>query len=324
MLGNIRLRLFGISLDETTVAKRGFLVSDEGVRENLEKVGRIFVEGYHAALLDDNPQTLALYLNQEIEEAYRGFAFEGAGMGLALLDMLTPWAGSRIQRFLDGPGNGHYYMIHVGVGWAMARLHRGVGVLKRLDPVVRWLAVEGYGFHEAYFYTTKTVDKQERPRQLTGYAQRAFDQGIGRCLWFVRGSDVEHIATTIDTFPTERHPDLWAGVGLSSAYAGGVDADTLNELAVAAGPHRPQLAQGTTFAVKTRHRAGNPTAHTDIACQILCGQPPEEVVKIFDAAEPTPNQNWAEPTLAQSKTEPAYEIWRRNIQVHFTRKEVYS
>ena len=315
-LGSLRQRLFGISLDETTVAKRGFLVGDEGIRENLEKVGRIFVEGYHGALRDPNPQTLAAYLNTAIENEYRGFAFEGAGMGLALLDMLTPWPSNRVQRLLDGPGNNHYYMIHVGVGWALARLHRRVErVLQRLDPVVGWLAVEGYGFHETYFYATKTIAKQERPKQLTGYAQRAFDQGIGRCLWFVCGSDVERIAATINAFSLARHPDLWAGVGLSSAYAGGVNSAALNALVVAAGPHRPQLAQGTTFAAKTRVRAGNPAAHTDIACQVLCGRSLEEVVGIFDAAEPALNQSEAEPT---------YEIWRRNIQSQFTRKEVLS
>ncbi|MBV7330546.1 DUF1702 family protein [Chloroflexi bacterium TSY] len=315
MLAPLRQRLFGISLEEVTVAKRGFLVSNEGVRENLEKIGGIFVEGYHSALRDPNPQTLATHLNIVIENEYRGFAFEGAGMGLALLDMLTPWPSNRVQRFMNGPGNNHYYMIHVGVGWAMARLHRGISLLKRLDPIVCWLAIEGYGFHETYFYAAKTVNKRKRPKQLTGYAQHAFDQGIGRCLWFVCGSDVERIAATIAAFAFERQPDLWSGVGLSSTYAGGVDTDALNALVIAAGPHRSQLAQGATFAAKARWRAGNPTAHTDIACQVLCGCSLDEVVEIFDVTEPAPNQN---------SSEPVYELWRRNIQTQYEHKEVVS
>ena len=46
-------------------------------------------------------------------------------MGLALLDLLTPWRRRRIGAFLQGAGEAHAYMIHVGIGWVWARMPFG-------------------------------------------------------------------------------------------------------------------------------------------------------------------------------------------------------
>ena len=51
MLGRLRKLIFGISLEETTVARRGFEVSDEGVRACLEKIGQTN-NVIHAFILD--------------------------------------------------------------------------------------------------------------------------------------------------------------------------------------------------------------------------------------------------------------------------------
>src|SRR5438128_4208177 len=147
--------MFGLSLSEASFARRGFHEGTTDARVRLEGIGYTFLQGYHAALEDDDPQTLEARLNT-VESEFRGFAFEGAAMALALLDMLTPWNRSRWRSFLNGPAAAHVYMTHVGYGWALARLHRLYPSverpLARLDPVLRWLALDGYGFHEGYFY----------------------------------------------------------------------------------------------------------------------------------------------------------------------------
>ncbi len=318
LLGRFRKRMFGISLEETTVARRGFAVSDDGVRQYLEEIGRTFVHGYHGALVDSNPESLADTLRKEIEIEYQGFAFEGAGMGLALLDLLTPWPSNRLQRFLDGSGNGHYYMIHIGLGWALARLRRRVeGHLKRLDPVVGWLAVEGYGFHEGYFAWTRYIENQEPPpHQLTGYARRVFDQGLGRSLWFVKGANVERITDTINTFASARQSDLWSGVGLACGYAGGVNSKNIKALKQASGAYYPELAQGVAFAAATRHRAKNPVAHTELACQIICGLSLDETAALTDTIRETLPISPSE----IDKPEPAWELWQQRVQAKFVAK----
>jgi len=56
----------------------------------LEQVGRTLFHGDHAALCEGDRENLSSRL-QEVEVQSRGFAFEGAAMGLFLLDHLTPW-----------------------------------------------------------------------------------------------------------------------------------------------------------------------------------------------------------------------------------------
>ena len=104
--------------------RRGFRGATESVRTRLERAGAMFLSGYHAALEQDSLCDLERELNC-VAEDWRGFAFEGAAMGLALLDVLTPWGGSRIPGFLAGSGSAHIYMAHVGVGWVWARVPFG-------------------------------------------------------------------------------------------------------------------------------------------------------------------------------------------------------
>src|SRR5262249_43750809 len=155
-----------------------------------------------------------------VESGERGFAFEGAAMASALLDLLALGRGRRLEGLLRGPGAAHVYMVHVGAGWALARLRRRPwSRLHGLDPLLGWLSVDGYGFHQGFFAWERFVRRQEEPRRLSAYARRAFDQGLGRSLWFVHGADVERIASSVKSFSVRRRGDLWSGVGLAATYA---------------------------------------------------------------------------------------------------------
>lgn len=324
-LGWLRQKLLGISSLEATVTKRGFNVNDLQIKHRLEQIGCTFLHGYHKAISSNNLSVLQAQLNQ-VEKELQGFAFEGAGMGLALLDNLTPWKQNRLQGFLDGAGNDHIYMMYVGMGWALARLPWALKpYLKQLkssrdvvgnvstrrlkpDPLLGWLALDGYGFHQGYFYWRDYIQGIAIPQELSGYALRVFDQGLGRSIWFVEGSDVTRIPQTIQNFHPERRGDLWSGVGLAATYAGGVERSQLEALKMAAGVYLPQIAQGAAFAAKTRIRAGNATPHTEMACQVFCEMSLDEAAQITD--------NALEGLSAQGDI-PAYEIWRQRIQAQF-------
>jgi enediyne biosynthesis protein E3 len=310
---SLKRALFGISPRETSFALRGFRGDHAAVRERLEEVGRCFTAGYHAALEEDRPAPLAARIESEVTRDFRGFAYEGAGMGLALLDALTPWRRDRLSRLLAGPGAAHVYIIHVGAGWVMARLPLSPErFLARLeDPLLRWLALDGYGFHEGYFHWPRSVERQEVPRGLRGYHRRGFDQGLGRSLWFVDGADVRRLPRTIGAFPAARKADLWSGLGLACGYAGGRTRAEVEELRAAAGPHLPHLAQGVAFAAQARERAGILTPHTELAAEAICG------VSAAEAAAVTVESLRSLP--ADRPEEPAFEVWRRRIQDHFAK-----
>ena len=306
--GKIRGRAFRISPEEVSFKRRGFWNGNAGVRERLEHIGATFLVGYNAAIDRDGPAATASHL-ETVDLEMRGFAYEGASMGFALMDYLLPWKKDRLRAFLDGPASAHAYMVYVGAGWALARLHRSIGpVIRSLDPMVRWLVVDGYGFCEGFFNWRKYVVDRAAPRGVNGYARRAFDQGLGRCLWFVECAEADRIVATIGRFRTSRRSDLWSGVGLAATYAGGVDRNVLENLRARSGEYRLALAQGAVFAAKARQRAGNPAEHTELACQVFCGASADVTARVADDTMETSGSNG---------TEPAYELWRRRIQSRF-------
>jgi hypothetical protein len=307
VLGRLARRIVAMGPEEASGARRGFHLGTAAKRQRLDEVGATFVLGLNAGLETWSAGDLAPRL-ERVERELRGFAYEGAAMAYTMLDMLLPWGGGRWARLLAGPGADHAYMLFIGAGWAPARLGRRLPrFVTGADPLFCWLAYDGWGFHDGYFHPERSARRQEVPSRLHGYARRAFDQGLGRSLWFVDGADVERLARTVGAFAAERRPDLWSGVGLAATYAGGAEPDELAFLVRAAGAGRPALAQGSTFAAKARLRAGTMAGHVDIACVALCGLGAEAAAGLLDAAqESLPEGETAE--------QPAYEMLRQRLQ----------
>src|SRR5262249_13007266 len=140
----------------------------------------------------------------------------------------------------------------------------------------------------------------------------AFDQGLGRSLWFVNGGSPAWISQTLAQFPVERHPDFWSGLGLAATYAGYASPSALRELQQSAGSHRFHLAQGAAFAAKARQRAGNLIDYTDAAARVLCGMSALDAARVPDTALEN---------LPGDGPEPAYELWRKRVRNHFEQLE---
>lgn len=297
---------------QTKFEVRGFKVRSTHAQARLEHTGAQFLTGYEHAIISGSVAEMEQRL-ETVEYQYRGFAYEGAGMAVAVADAMTPWNRYKVRAFAEGPGEPHIYMVHVGIGWAMARLPSVLWKKIILpDPLLQWLALDGYGFHEAYFKTERYVENRE-PFTLkapwddpNNYAPHGIDQGVGRALWFIRGAHVEHVAETINAFDPSRRGDLWAGIGLAATYAGGTPAEELEQLKALAGPHQGDLAQGSAFAAKARLRAGLVIPHTGSAVGVLCnGRTVEQAAAVTDDALVD---------LPPDGELPAFEIWRRRIR----------
>lgn len=303
----LRQRSLTIARDEVSFERRGFTCRDPRARERLERAGGAVLDGYHAAIGAEDEVELAAAIRR-VEAELRGFACEGAAMALTLLDRLSPWRASRWREFLAGAGADHPYMLHVGAGLALARMRRKLQLPKEeFDPLLGWLAADGYGFHEGFF-RGEEVARGGIPSRVDGYARRAFDQGVGRSLWFSCGADPERIAQRIGAMPPERRSDLWSGVGLACAYAGGVERTVIESLRARAERFSPELAQGAAFAAQARARARNPSPATELACQVLCR---------CDATAAAAETVRALEELPPNGGVPSFEVWRRRIQARF-------
>ena len=95
---------------------------------------------------------------------------------------------------------------------------------------------------------------------------------------------------------------------MAATYAGGVDRQMLERLRAGSGENGPELAQGAVFAAKARQRAGNPTGHTDLACQVFGETSADVAARVADEAMET---------SATNGTQPVYELWRHRIRSRF-------
>ena len=170
-----------ISPEETSFSRHKFHRGEPSVQQHLQQCALAFVSGYNTALACNSNDALVAQLEQ-MEQQFKGFAYEGAGMALAILDFLLPGRGHFLPLTLS-EGNDYIYLLYVGWGWSMGRLprkHINASVRTPYDPLLLWLAYDGYGFHEGFFSWQKSYLQQRYPFGLpTGYARRAFDQGLG-------------------------------------------------------------------------------------------------------------------------------------------------
>jgi hypothetical protein len=306
----IRRKILTPNISATSLDRRGFHKKDPAAQELLESIGEYFLRGYGDAVEVRSVPDVRARL-AKVPSRFRGFAYEGAGMGFAMLDGLPLGGGRHAAEFLDGPATDQSYIVYCGIGWAMARLPRlRWPSADAMHPLLRWLVLDGYGFHQAYFHTQRYVHAHyQNPRfpwpgdESQAYANRAIDQGIGRALWFVGGTDLAEVAALVARFPTRRHGDLWAGEGLAATYACGAERDELVCLAEFAGRHRPQLAQGSAFAAEARVRAGLLIPQTGVATAALCGTDPVTAAGVSVDVRPDHPENRALPT---------YELWRQD------------
>src|SRR6266545_5004114 len=214
VLGKVRRRVLTPNVSETSLDVRGFHVKSAETRQRLETVGRSFLTGYALAAEAGRPTDAENGL-AAVPASFRGFAYEGAAMAFAVRDGLPVGGRHHVADFLTGRADRHVYMVYVGVGWAMARVPKfRWSTLYAADPLLRWLILDGYGFHQAYFRTRRYVYGQQRDASCPWpegdhrwYAGNVIDQGVGRATWFVGGTDPELVARLFDRFAEDRRAD---------------------------------------------------------------------------------------------------------------------
>ncbi|GAA3116085.1 hypothetical protein GCM10017600_64540 [Streptosporangium carneum] len=278
-------------------------------RPRLEAAGQACLAGYNAVVAGEAERI------DDLEEELRGFAYEGAGMACATLDVLTVTGGRRLRSLLSGQGMRHPHMIHLGVGWAYARLRmRPMWGIRSVHPLLRWLAFDGFGFHQGFFASDRTVGRQRTAGLLDRTRRAIFDQGVGRMLWFHECAGVDDVILRVAEFPPGRRADLWSGVGLAAGYAGGADAHELERLSVAAAEDgfRAHLVQGTAFACAARLISGSVPEHTAVAASALCEVDVEEAGHWTDTALIALGHN--------AHSGDHYQAWRAGVRKAWARR----
>lgn len=310
--------LLGLSADsfpQLAAARFGAQEDMDLTWTKFEPVASTLVDTFYETIDDPHLGRLTDRLDAVTPEL-RGIAYEGAGMGLAFLDSFAPTR-NRLAAFVHGYGTPYRSLIYIGAGLVLPRVPRSTtAYLRKIDPFYRWYVMDGYGFYEGFFEWEKTIQKRQPLTGLPGYAARAYDQGLGRSLWFSTGANTDRIIETLEGFPEQRRSDLWSGLGLACAYAAGVmDRGAIETLVRAAGNHAPDLATGAAVATTFRSQTGQPAPHTDLACDVIWGASSDEVAGYAATAD----LHRSTPHGPHS-----YGEWRDAIRSSWTRAQMSS
>lgn len=313
---NLLKLLFSVSYKNVLFSKRGFHQKNSFVVNHLENVGRSFLNGYHKSLDKCSVTEVATFVNT-VEDKYRGFTSEGASMGLTIKDFLSFNSYKKIKQYLEEQSD-EIYINHVGIGWAFSRLPVRIETqILQFDDLLRWLIIDGYGFHQAYFKTKEYVFDMAPPNELKNpFAKKVFYQGIGRALWFVESTDILRIYNRVQKFPENYHSDLWAGIGLAAGYAGGCNADEYKQLRYFSGSFYEHLYQGVCFGVSARVKGKNIIEGTKLAASILCNQTPEELYEISEITRKSIDKHIS--------SEEKYAQWKEKIRLTLSKSYKYE
>jgi len=302
MATRLKHPLFRLTADVALSAK------NEQLSGRFKSTTEVFYRGVMRGLSIEtlNPEA-AIFLSGQRESA--GVFLEGAAMGAAVADHLMPWRSDRWKRLSEASSSKHPYEIYTGLGMALAVLGRKADKilkLKHFDSLWDWFIVDGFGFQTGLMNSERCLRQQWRPleKHLTPHGWRIFDQGLGRCLWFVMGGDAAEIASVLRDFPKERRCDLLIGLGVAAAHTGGVSADSLRKLRKSAGNQRRYLAAGAAVAAHVRRLAGTRSSVTDESCIILSSLSGETAADLVQ---------WSVGQITSDKSEGAHEQWQRRL-----------
>jgi len=240
--------------------------STSKAQENIGRIMAIFRHIQEEIVRAEDLDAIFELLQREDPE-YRSIAYEAAAMELAVQDLSDGISLDKWYSLRDKAANEHAVHIHVGLGWALAKLHKApTKFIENMQPLLKWRVVDGMGYYFGLFNKRRTQSKHEIPDLLTEDATSPFDQGVGRSIWYTSGAEIGKAALIIGDFSGERKADLWRGIGIACAYVGGCTERELGLIYQAAGDYQKQLVCGATLACRTRYFA---EAHTEASNEVI-------------------------------------------------------
>ena len=237
------------------------------IATRMDCIRATFEAGQKAAEEEVNDDILIKQLSK-LDKKYRSVAYEGAAMARAVADLAT---GHSTPHYFLGflqHSLAHAIQVHIGLGWALSSkkiIDRRI--LDIFTYVMRDRILDGYGYCDGTFRRRHTIEKQQIPFFIKETELQAYDQGVGRSLWYSSRAELEQLFKCIDLFATDRKPNLWRGIGIAIAYVGGCDENILHTIADYAAIYRLNLCTGAAQAQNSRAIAETHDLDTDYTYQ---------------------------------------------------------
>lgn len=217
------LRLFRVNIPR--MSRRFYTDSTELYAQRFPLILRAFLTGNNGAVSPFcRMNDLRQKLERQIAPFYKGFAYEGTGMGFGARASLLPKPGQAFEKWISELDERHIYQYYVGLGWFL-RIRYGFRTrayrkwMASLNPQYALIVFDGVGFKTALFQYATTKRIWESFASFPPNHQRVCYQGMGRAIWFIKRFDLAQAMDEIGKWPSDFRCDAYSGLGLAVAYS---------------------------------------------------------------------------------------------------------
>jgi len=239
------------------------------VIDKMALIQSIFIDAKEKGLSITNLNELNSSL-LTINSEFISLGYEAAAMGVAIKSIEKEHSLSIWDDFYQNYGKSHAAQVHVGLGWALSELNLNPNeYITDLDSFLKYRVIDGFAYYKGKFKRRQAVRMQEIPKNMDDLSIRAYNQGLGRCFWYLAQGEVEKLKRTINIFSEDRHFDMWRGAGVALAYVGGTKNTVLEELVQASNKHLPAFKCGIAIATQTRTKANAIVSDTEEICNFI-------------------------------------------------------
>lgn len=270
-----------------------FAPADDPDGELITAIGREFAQGFNDTLRTFDPAAVSARLDSLEDDYLAPFYVEGASMAFAAGRALHPSKARCAHRVLLADLPGHKYLIFAGWGWWYAVRPFAALAIRRSPIWHQGSLFAGLGIDGMAFATCFLKAKPPRFDVACPFPNPEYEalwlQGYGRALWFVASGHPAVFRDQRERLDPRQRPELCAGLGLATAFAGMRRLRSLPEAPSGSETERRAFFQGLAFGLTARREASprsfqrlidqldRSSASWVAAATDQCLQPPERV-----------------------------------------------
>lgn len=239
------------------------------VSERMRQIQSAFLAAKEFALIANQSEQLSDFLSAKSGD-FSSVSFEGAAMGLAIRSYNKTKTLSEWNWFIEKYSAVHTSQIYVGLGWAIAEL--GIDptpIVSDLNSASRYRVMDGIGYYHGILRRRAAVERQLIPDIVPTSLLPAYDQGLGRSLWYNSGGEIERVLQKIALFPKDRTPAFWRGLGVAITYVGGTPDKQIEAIRGASKSNLAHLKYGALMALLSRKKAGTSCEDSSVIVRCL-------------------------------------------------------
>ncbi|CAN5538354.1 hypothetical protein BH10BAC1_BH10BAC1_09700 [soil metagenome] len=270
------------------------------IASKMERIQTIFHDSQELVSQNKSITELVTHL-ETTDKDFLPVAFEAAAMAMALKDFSSGDAILNWQTLLNSSKK-FACQIYLGMGWAVAREKRNIiSFIDELNRNMQFRIWDGCGYFDGVFRQRQTVKGQKRLEHIQAKDYQAYDEGLGRSLWYICKGDEKKLEELLQQFAPDRHADLWRGIGIACSFVGGFEEAALKNLLLIAGHHSIQLGIGAAMVAKSRIESDCKTEDIELACTIFCNLNAQEAMNITVKNKSVPNFSFSTFILQMEK-----------------------